>query len=71
MFSWIARHLHSVTAGTPEEEEKKKEMIEALDIEVAALTRQFPRRFQPPRFGTARTLRQTPHHVETQRSADT
>ena len=34
----IARHLHSVTACTPEEEEKKKEMIEALDIEVAALT---------------------------------
>ena len=44
----VARHLHSVTACTPEEEEKKQELIEAMDPEVAALTRQFPRLFQPP-----------------------
>ena len=44
----VTRHLYSVTGCTPEEEEKTKELIEALDPEVVALIRQFPRLFQPP-----------------------
>ena len=57
----VARHLHSVTACTPEEEEKKKELIEALDTEVAALVRSFPNLFQPP--DSVPPERTVKHHI--------
>ena len=57
----VARYVHSVTACTPEEEEKKKEMIEALDTEVAALVRLFPQLFQPP--NSVLPERTVKHHI--------
>ena len=44
----ISRTLHSVTAGTPEEEGKREEWLESLEPELASLVREFPRLFQPP-----------------------
>ena len=57
----VARHLYSVTACTPEEEKQKKELMEALDPEIATLIQLFPRLFQPP--DAVPPERSVKHHI--------
>ena len=44
----ISRRLYSVTAGTPEEEERKAEILKTIDVDLVALIQTFPRLFEPP-----------------------
>ena len=57
----VARHLHSVTACTPEEEKQKKELIETLDPKITTLIQLFPRLFQPP--DAVPPERSVKHHI--------
>ena len=57
----LSKPTHSVTAGTPEEEEKRIELLKSMSSELSALVQKFPRLFQPP--DSVPPERSVQHHI--------
>ena len=57
----LSKPTHSVTAGTPEEEAKRRELLKSMSPELSALVQEFPRLFKPP--DSVPPERSVQHHI--------